>query len=157
MITPTPIPTSPDTNKRLATPGDTPRRCSPSAPRSASLATETGVPRAEALGEHVAERHVAPAEVGGEVDEPVGAPRQPDDRNADAGEVVLDGHRGEQRLGELDGVLDGLARGEPTTRAVDADAVVDVATEADRGDGDGVDGQLDGEDDGPLGDCGDDR
>ena len=44
---------------------------------------------AESFGEHLAERHVPPSEVGGEVHEAVGAPRQPDDRDADASEVMF--------------------------------------------------------------------
>ena len=106
---------------------------------------------AEATGQHLAEGHIAPAEVGCEVDESVRPSREPDDGDADAGEVVLDGHRRQQRLGELDGILDRLARGESTTRTVDADTVVQMATESDRRHGDRVDSQLDGEDDSALG------
>ena len=112
---------------------------------------------AEAGGQHVAERHIPPAEVGSEVDEPVGSSRQPDHGDADAGEVVVDGYRRQQRLGELDRILDGLARGESTTRAVDADTVVHVTAEADRRHGDRIDRHLDGENDRPLGVGGDDR
>ena len=111
----------------------------------------------EATGQHLAERHVPPAEVGCEVDESVGPSREPDDGDADAGEVVVDRHRRQQRLGELDGILDRLARGESTPRSVDADAVVHVAAEPDRRHGDRVDSQFDGEDDGALGVGGDDR
>ena len=91
------------------------------------------------------------------MDEPVGPPRETDDGDADAGEVVPDGHRGDQRLGQLDGVLDGLVGRESTTRAVDADAVVHVGTETHRRHGDRVDRQLDGQDDGALGAGRDDR
>ena len=106
---------------------------------------------AEALGEHLSEWDIPPSKVGSEVHEPVSPPRQTDDGDADAGEVVPDGHRGDQRLGQLDGVLDGLAGRESTTLTVDADAVVHVSTESHRRHGDRVDGQLDGQDDGTLG------
>ena len=109
-MTPTPIPTSPDTKSRLATPGDDAAAVLAEGAEIGFVGDRDRDVEAEAFGEHLAERHVPPAEVRGEVHEPVGPSRHPDDRDADAGEVVVDGHDAEQRSGELDGVLDGLAR-----------------------------------------------
>ncbi len=155
MITPIPIPTSPDTNRRLATPGDTPRRARRG--RRGRLRWRPTPACRGRTARRASRRAGRRASRGwGEVHEPVGASRQPDDGDADAGEVVVEGHRAEQRSGELDGVLHRLAGREAAALAVDAHAVEHVATEADRGDGDGVDSHLDGEHDRPLGDRGDD-
>ena len=68
---------------------------------------------AEARRQQVAERHVAPTEIGGEVDESVGRPGDADDGDADPGEAMLLRERAEQRLGEAGDVVEGLGRGEP--------------------------------------------
>ena len=54
----------------------------------------------------------------------------------------------EQRLGEAGDVVERLGGGEASARAVDPDAVEHVPAEADGRDGDRVDGELDGDDDG---------
>ncbi len=112
---------------------------------------------AKASSEHRSEGHIAPAEVGGQVDESVSTPRETDDGDADSCEVVAGGHGRDQRFGQLDGVLDGLVRRESTTLTIDADVVEDMGAEAHGRHGDRVDRQLDGEDDGALGAGSDER
>ena len=95
-------------------PGCRPRRCSASAPRSASFAASTGAPRSSSAASIGGERDVPPPEVRGEVHEPVGPSGDADHRDTDADEHVLGRERIEQRAGQLRDVLDRLFRGEAT-------------------------------------------
>ena len=80
----------------------------------------------------------------------VRSPRDPDNRDANAGEAVIVGQRTEKRLGEFHRVIHRLVRRESVARPVDAQTVEDVAPEADGRHSDRVDRQVDGEDDRTL-------
>ena len=98
----------------------------------------------------LAERHVAPAEVGRHRHEAVAPPDDADDRHADADQRLAGGSPRPQvvrQLGEVGG--DRLDRG-VAAGAVDADALEDLAAEPDDGRGERVDRDLEGEDDGAV-------
>ena len=146
---PPPTPTRPQTNTTSSTPMAAPRRCSARAPRSASLATAIGTSRPSAPAEPLAERFVAPAEVGGHRDEAVAPPDDADDGDADADERSSSGRRARGAAAassarSADDVVDADAC---RVRPVDPDELEDVAAEPDHRGGQRVDGDLEGEHD----------
>ena len=109
-----------------------------------------GLGEVEFGGEQRSDRDVPPAEVGGEMQEAVGAAGDASHSDADAHECVGAGERRQKGPGQVGSAAHRVLRGEVLPRAGDPDPVVDVAAQADRGCGNRVYGQLDGEDDGSV-------
>ena len=150
---PPPTPTSPERNRTSSRPTAAPRRCSASAPRSASLATVTGTSSPSARREPLAERHVAPAEVRGHRDEPVAAPDDARDRDADADERPPAGADPGAAVGASSARSAAIVSSTDAVPAARSTRTMleDVAAQPDDRGGERVDGDLEGEDDRRLG------
>ena len=96
-MSPPPTPTEPHTRTTSSTPMAAPRRCSASAARSASLAKAIGTGRSSASGQTLAERFVAPAEVGGHRHHPVAPTDHADEGRAAPTRLASDGSRARMR------------------------------------------------------------
>ncbi len=106
--------------------------------------------RAQCLGEHLAQRHVAPPEVRSSRDESVVPTHDADDRHPDPDQRMGAPRHG-RAVGERGEVSDDVVDAGALARPVDADELEDLSAHPDHGHGEGVDGDLERQDDGAFG------
>ena len=103
--------------------------------------------RPERVGQALGQRHVAPAEVRRHRDDAGVAAHDADHPDADADHAVGVGQATQHRAREGGEVGDGLVDRAPVARPIQAHDVEDLAADRNGGDGQRVDGDLQGQDD----------
>jgi hypothetical protein len=101
--------------------------------------------------EHRSKGNISPAEVGSKMDESVAASGDTHHAGPDAGQDVIVGELIEQGPGKSGDIVDRLLRRGSPTGSGDANLLVGQAAETDRGDGERIHRELDGENNSSLG------